>query len=233
MSSKLILVWLKIKEFWQVVIGRFRLAGWWSHRQLALALSLGLISFAIFGYWSLVILDRAESVQVVAAAQDLIAPHVLTKDDLTVLHLPRGSVPQNALVDIKDALGLTLIHPLAPQQLLTLNEVAGKLDTSLGGYIIPQGKYGFIFPSSWTLNPLPKVKTGDTVTLVVSAAGKEAVRQTGIVGRALPVRGVREAGDGSLQSIVLAVDLPTALTILQTRANNLLLSVLVEGVGPL
>lgn len=216
-----------------MLVSRLRVAGWWSHRQLALALSLALVSFVVFGYWSLTVLDRAESVQVVAAAKDLTAPRVLTKGDLKIIQLPRGSVPENVLVEIKDAVGITLIHPLAPSQLLTLNEVAGKLDTSLGGYIIPQGKYGFVFPASWTLNPLPKVKTGDTVTLVVSAAGKTGERQTGIVGRALPVRGVREAGDGSLQSLVLAVDLPTALTILQTRANNLLLSVLVDGSGPL
>lgn len=225
--------WLKIKQYWQILISRLVVASWWSHRQLALALSLALVSFVVFSYWSLIVLDKAESVQVVAAANDLIAPRVLTKDDLMIAQLPRGSVPQNVLVEVKDAIGLTLIHPLATQQLLTLNEVAGKLDTTLGGYIIPQGRYGFVFPSSWTLNPLPKVKAGDTITIAVSAAGKESSRQTGIVGRALPVRGVREAGDGSLQSLILAVDLPTALTILQTRANNLLLSVLVDGLGPL
>ena len=197
-----------------------------------MAVFFAVAAFVIFGYWALTLAEKAEMVTVVAAAHDLQAPRVLLASDVEAIQIRRDSAPGTAMVDPKDVVGRTLVHPVSQRQIITINELAGVLDPELGGMMVPQGFQGLTLPASWLAGPLPKVKNGDTVTIVVSGPGKEGAGNTGIVSAQVPVLAVKAGSDGTLQHILLKMDIKDALTVLQTHANNLLLEVLVDGVKP-
>lgn len=204
----------------------------WTKIQLIVALLFGIGAFVVFGYWAITLVDRSEEVQVVAAASELKAPRVLSDQDLQQVRIRRELLPQTAIANLKDAVGLTLTHPISKNQVLTINELQGPIDPELGGFKIPTGAQGLVLPASWLAGPLPKVKVGDRITVLVSGTGKNGSPTTGIAAEHLLVRGVESGSDGVLQRILLIVDVKIAASILQARAGNLLLEVLVDGQGP-
>lgn len=205
---------------------------WRTNLQLIIALCLGLGAFVVFGYWAITLVDSSEEIAVVAAKTDLSAPRVLSNQDLQSVRLRRGLLPQNAIAEVKDAVGLTLIHALSKNQILTVNELQGPVDPELGGFKIPVGAQGLVLPAAWLAGPMPKIKAGDRITVVVSGTDRKGSSTTGIAAEHLPVRAVETGSDGVLQRILLVVDVKVAASILQARAGNLLLEVLVDGQGP-
>jgi len=199
---------------------------------LIVALLLGVGAFITFGYWAITLVDRSEEINVVVASADLKAPRALSAQDLRQVRIRRELLPQSAIAEVKDAVGLTLIHPISKNQVLTINELQGRIDPELGGFKIPAGAQGLVLPASWLAGPLPKIKTGDLITVLVSGTGKNGSPTTGIAAEHLSVRSVESGSDGVLQRILLVVDVKTAASILQARSGNLLLEVLVEGQGP-
>lgn len=204
----------------------------WTKIQLIVALILGVGAFVVFGYWAITLVDRSEEVQVAAAAADLKAPRVLSEQDMQQVRIRRELLPQSAIADVKDAVGLTLIHPISKNQVLTINELQGQIDPELGGFKIPAGAQGLVLPAAWLAGSMPKVKSGDFVTILVSGTDRGGSATTGIAAEHLPVRSVESGSDGILQRILLIVDVKIAASILQARAGNLLMEVLVEGQGP-
>lgn len=205
----------------------------WTKIQLVVALFLGIGAFVVFGYWAINLVDRSEEVQVVAAKADLKAPRVLSAPDLQQVRLRRALLPQSAIAELKDAVGLTLTHPISKNQVLTINELQGPIDPELGGFKIPVGAQGLVLPAAWLAGPMPKLKVGDRITVLVSGTEKNGSPTTGIAAEHLLVRTVESGSDGVLQRILLIVDVKIAASILQARAGNLLLEVLVDGQGPL
>ncbi len=168
----------------------------------------------------------------VVAADDLKAPRILSDQDVKQFKIRRELLPQSAIAEVKDAVGLALIHPISENQVLTINELQGPIDPELGGFKIPAGTQGLVLPAAWLAGPMPKLKNGDLVTILVSGKERDGSSTTGIAAEHLPVRAVESGSDGVLQRILLIVDVKIAASILQARAGNLLLEVLVEGQGP-
>lgn len=196
------------------------------------AVILAIAAFAIFGYWALSLADSAEQIAVVAAASDLKAPRILVTKDLVQLRVRRDSLPATAVAKMEDAIGLTLLHSISAKQILTINELSKGVDPTLAGFQIPQGLQGMVLSTAWLAGPMPKVKHKDTVTLLVSGAGKSGTQSTGIIAQGVPVLTAEAGTDGVVQRILIAIDMKVAATLLQARANNLLIEVIVDGVGP-
>ncbi|GEM_PF-2577249 len=204
----------------------------WSKIQLLTSIVLAIASFVLFGYWALRLADQSEQVRVVVAAHDLTAPTVLTAEDVMMVSVRRDAVPKTAVADLAKTVGLTLTHTVSQHQVLTINEFAGKLNPDLAGFSVPSDLKGFLLSSAWFASPLPKVKKDDTVTILVSVGGREGGRNTGILAQHIRVLSADAASDGTVSRMLVAIDLPTSMQILQARANNFLLQVLIDGLAP-
>ena len=199
---------------------------------LLTALGLALMAFFIFEYWALSLVDQAEQIPIVTAKSDLVAPRILTEKDLTIVHLRRDSVPKTALVSIHDALGLTLTHSLSAAQILTTNELLGKLDPELGGFEVPIDQKGFALPNQWLAAPFPKIKKDDSITILVSHAPRNVRdRNTVVIAQHLPVLRVHSTTDNTIEQAFIRLDILTAGALLEARANNYLMEVLVDGLA--
>jgi hypothetical protein len=199
--------------------------------QLITSIVLAVAAFGVFGYWALSIAEHAEQVSVIAAATDLTAPRVLTDADVQIIRIRRDLAPSNALVDREKLVGVTLTHPLTRNQIITLNEVVNNVNPDLAGLTVPSDLKGTSLPNAWLAAPLPEMKKNDTVMIIVSAPGKEGVANTGILAENVPVLSVDQNENGQVERILLGLDVPTAVHLLQARANNLLIHVIIDGLA--
>lgn len=200
------------------------------HWQLGLAICLGVIAFGAAGYWALSLVDRTEQIAVVVAKRDLTAPYNLTSGDVGQTLVPRQIVPKTAVANISDIIGLTLRYPVSAGQVITINELTRK-EAGLEGYQIPSGLKGVVVPASWLSGPIPKLKKGDTITLIVSGVGTNGTRNTGVLESGIPVLELEPAGEGAIQKLLVGLNVGTALKLLQLRANNLLIQVLLDSLS--
>ena len=70
------------------------------------------------------------------------------------------------------------------------------------------------------------------MTIIVSGAGVENEKNTGILGEHIPVLEVTPADAASSGGILLGLDQVTAVKILKSKANGLILHLLLDGTGP-
>lgn len=205
----------------------------WTAIRLGVAVVLGVAAFAVFGYWSLSLVDRAEQIDVVAAAKDLTAPRVLAAEDLLVLRMRREFVPATAIADRDAMVGSTLVRPLSAREVLTTNALLGRTNPDLGGFAVPAGMQGIVIPAAWLAGPMPRVAKGDTVTILASgSAGTGKAPTTSLIASHAPVHGVAMGSDGVPSRILLAVEVPTAAALLSARTANAMIAVTVDGLGP-
>jgi hypothetical protein len=204
----------------------------WETVQLVVALVLALLAFGIFGYWALSIVDKSEQINVVVAARKLDAPRILVADDVKQERIRRDAVPATAIAEVEDAVGLTLLRSLSPQEYLTTTVLIAERDPGLAGFAIDVGLHGFVLPLSWLAAPMPNLKKDDLITILVSGQSADGgALNTGVIANGVPVAGVTRKGDGPVQDILLPLDLPTAAQLVQARADKFLLTVIVNGIG--
>lgn len=199
--------------------------------ELVAAIFLAAAAFFVAWFWSSKVVDRSREITVVAAARDLTAPVKLTAGDVRAVSVRRDNVPSTALINVSDASGRTLTHSVSKNQIITTNEIS-TLDVSGSGYRVPYGSYGFMVNGSWFAGPLPSLKSKDRVTIIVSGAGAENEKNTGVLGAHVPVLEVAPADASSAGGILLGLDQVTAVKILKSKANGLILHLLLDGTGP-
>lgn len=204
-----------------------------SRRNLELVGALGLaaLAFLVSWRWAAGVVDRSVEITVVAAARDLAAPRTLAAGDVKTISIRRVVAPATALVNPGEAPDRTLMRNLSENQIITTNDIA-VLDISGSGYKVPAGLEGFSVNGSWFAGPLPGLKAKDRVTIIASGAGSENIKNTGIIERGILVLEVVSGSEGGASGIMLGVTEATAVKLLQSKANGLLLHLLLDGTGP-
>lgn len=205
----------------------------WDLFQVFASVLLAVLAFLVTNIWAESLSEKAEQVAVVVATKDLSAPRIVTAGDLAIRTFRRDSLPKTAIPEsnMKDVFGVTLIHPLSGGQILTTNELAGKVDPELGGFSVPKNAKGLSIPSNWLSSPFPKVKRGDTVTIAYGFSSSEK-NASGIVAQGVPVLSVEKGDSGQIVSILVAIDDKLALSLVQLRASNYQLAIAVDGIAP-
>ncbi len=199
--------------------------------QFVVALLLAAIVFYVFWYWAKNLQTRAEVVSVVVATRNLEPPVVLSSADLRIESVPKAVVPETALPGNKQATaGLTLIHPVARGQVLTVNEFLSNADPGLLGVSVPKGGKGVLLSSTWLAGPMPAVKKGDTVSIVASG-GKDTPTNTGFFVQNVIVLDVFSDPSKGVESIFLALDPKVVPSLLLAHASGVSLQVVVDGLG--
>ena len=205
----------------------------WDLFQVLASILLAVLAFVVTNIWAESLSEKAEQVAVVVAIRDLSAPRIITNGDLTIRTFRRDSLPKTIIPEsnMKDVFGVTLIHPLSAGQILTTNELTGKIDPELGGFTVPKNAKGLSIPSNWLSSPFPKVKKGDTVTIAYGFSSSEK-NVSGIVAQGIPILSVEKGDSGQIVSVLVAIDDKLALNLVQLRASNYQLAIAVDGIAP-
>ena len=205
----------------------------WDLFQVSLSVLLAVLAFIVTNIWAQTLSEKAEQIGVIVASRDLAAPKILNANDITIQTFRKDSLPKSVIPEskLRELMGVTLVHTLSQGEMLTTNSVAGKVDPDLGGFYVPRNAKGFSIPASWLTTPFPKVKKGDTVTIAYGFS-KEEKSTSGIVAQGVPVVSVEKGDGGQIISVLLVLDDKLALNLVQLRASNYQLAVVVDGIAP-
>lgn len=200
--------------------------------------NIGVIVAALFaaggvGWWMVHFAGQKEFVSVMAAKKNLVAPLTISANDLAVINVPRESLPLTALIDAKEIIGKVLTRSVSAREILTTQDLVYDRDPNSASALVPQGKTGFVLPSSWLAAPFPKVKKNDFITVYVAFPPTRAVSAGGgVVLSFARVLAVSADKDGNPGSLLLALDDNAVGRISQAHAGSYQLTAAVESAEP-
>lgn len=203
-------------------IVRYKIKPWF------LAMLAMVVTFISIWYWMLSVSERGVKVPVVVAVKDLKVPSRLSEKDFVVKDISREMVPRNAVISAASVSGMTLLFPLAANEILTINHVTKKVDANSESLLVSKDFFGFSLPADWFSARPAKVSGGDKIILLASAPGRTVDKGTTMLS-ADPVHVLKADydRDGLPTRLLLDVNPVQAGNILQAHANNLNLALLI------
>ena len=118
--------------------------------------------------------------QVVVAARAISAGEELTKDDLSVRDMPKGSIPDDALVDANAAAGMYAAVPLSKGQFLLQTMVGTTPPGGRLAAVIPDGKVAVSVAVNDVISTGGLLAPGDHVD-VLGVVTKDTASDAGVV----------------------------------------------------
>ena len=188
----------------------------WHRRKIA----AGCAIIAVFATLSALSPSTADSVDVVTAAKTLPAGTKLTKNDVRIRRLPAWVLPDEAILDVEQVLGKTVVAPLANGSILTSATLLGEPSASAGDgeQLVP------IRVADTGVAALLRV--GDHIRVIaVSFDGQQSVLANKVRVAALPQQTGSAVESGAL--IVVAADQTSATKLAGAAAQSKLGVVLV------
>lgn len=178
--------------------------------------------------------DGVELVPVLSARKDIIAPKILTNDDVGFIKVPRGSLPRGAVTASAQVVGRVLLKTLAQNEIILSSDVTRGRDQDSEALLVPSGMVGVMVPSNWLAAPMPKVKAHDLVSIFVAVPlTKQTSGGVGKIVNAAEVLSVQGEKDGGPQGALLALRSQEAERLLQLKATQLQLLLVVESANEL
>jgi Flp pilus assembly protein CpaB len=182
----------------------------------------------VFSYLQNLRAQMLPSIPVVVASRELIPGTHLTDEQIGLLDVPEGIVPENALHDVNQALGREVAIPLAARQVILSTDLVGASGTGLSAKL-PDGRWALVLPISWLASPAPASSPGDHFDLLAYQQGRPSDEAGVIVSDVAMLE-----GDGELaqfNQLTLIVTLDQAKAILYARANGFSLLLLLRPKG--
>ncbi len=187
-----------------------------------------LAGVAAFAYLEQLRQQSVPTGDAVVARQDLRPGTRLTAEMVELRSVPVGVLPAGALTQASQAIGRTVIVPLAAGEVLLPEKISGEAGGGLSARL-PDGRWAMVLPGSWLLSPLPEMAAGDRIDLVAYQTGQPRA-QAGVIVSAVEVLGIQ--GDaGNPDRLTLAVSMDEAVAIVVARANGLNLMALLRPAG--
>ena len=192
-----------------------------------IAVILAACTFFVVYRWANQVQTSADTVTVWTAKTDLEPPKEIAVKDLVAAEIPKRLVPATAFTgtNIREVVGLTLIHPVAAGQILTSNEFLRNRSANVLGAKFPEGKFGIVLGRDWFVSVIPQLAKGDQISIYYSSGTKES---SGLLVSGIPVVAV-ESDKNGISQLMLTVSDEQAGRIMQAKANNVPLVIAVQG----
>jgi len=193
---------------------------------LLLALVLALLSgVLVFSYLENTRAGMLPSTNVVVASQALQAGSPITADQVELVLVPEGVLPESAIDDLSLAIGRVPAYPVEAKQVIQSAHFSGAAKAGLSGRL-PVDRWALVLPTSWLVGTPPSAQPGDRFDLLAYQPGRPA-EEAGLIASDVPLMdGGRESG-----LLTFAVTFEQASTLLYCRANGFSLLLLLRPGG--
>ena len=202
-------------------------------RRLPFYLLAALLLALLAGVVTFIYLEQLRAAMVPTAlalvARQPIRPGEIISDSMVeVRPVPEAVVPAERLTSAAQALGRTVLVPLAADEVILPQRLSGAGEAGLSRRL-PDGRWGMVLPAAWLASPVPELAAGDRVDLLAYQAG-QPVDQAALIVAGLEVLAVGgEAAEA--QALTLAVKVEEAAAITYARANGFLILPLLRPAG--
>ncbi len=202
-------------------------------RRLPFYLLAALLLALLAGVVTFIYLEQLRASMVPAAAALVarlsIRPgETITETMVEVRAVPEAIVPPERLTSVAQAIGRTVLVPLAAGEVILPQRLSGADEAGLSRRL-PDGRWAMVLPGAWLASPIPEIGTGDRVDLLAYQSGQPA-DQAAVIVSAIEVLTV--AGSPSqAEALTVAVELEEAAAVTYARANGFLLLPLLRPAG--
>ena len=190
---------------------------------LLLALLAGVLTFL---YLDDIRKQSLPTAQAAVALNDIRPGSVITSDRVEIRSVPAATLPDGAVMEMRNVVGRTTIYPLAAGEVILLRDLRGEDGGGLAARL-PDGRWAMVLPVGWLASPLPEVENGDLIDILAYPPGQN-VDQVGLIVERVEL--VAGAG-GEAGAVTLAVSLEQASSILYAHVNGFQMLGLLKAQG--